>query len=106
MKSGGFDEVGHQFNINKLHKHSHLYTSDELIPFPGRIFEISNNILYNKNNMKALLENQKSNVTIRNFPETVETIRKKWRIKDGGDKYCFFTTDMNDNKIVLICTKI
>jgi hypothetical protein len=106
MKSGGFDEVGSFYNLNKLHKHSHLYTTSTLIPFPGRIFEIEKSIPYHKIEMKKYLEDTKSNVTVRNFPETVESIRKKWKIKDGGNQYCFFTTDENDNKIVLICKKI
>lgn len=106
MKSGGFDEVSTVFNINKLHKHSHLYTSEDLIDFPGRVFELEKVISYNKNDMKTILVNQQANVTTRNFPETVENIRKKWKIKNGGNLYCFFTTDKNDNKIVLICRKI
>ena len=106
MKSGGFDEVSTIFKISKLHKHSHLYTSDALIDFPGRIFEIEKVISYSKNDMKNELLNQQANITTRNFPDTVENIRKKWKIKNGGNVYCFFTTDKNDNKIVLICRKI
>ncbi|MDR6844456.1 THUMP-like domain-containing protein [Flavobacterium granuli] len=106
MKSGGFDQVGLFYELNKLHKHSHLYTSEEQKDFPGRIFEIKNCITYNKSDMKQYLENQKANITTRNFSDSVESIRKKWKIKDGGDLYCFFTTDENNNKIVLICTKI
>jgi predicted transposase YbfD/YdcC len=106
MKSGGFDEVGLIYNLKKLHKHSHLYTNSTPIDFPGRVFEIQKTFLYHKDEMKANLENKKANISTRNFPETVENIRKKWKIKDGGNQYCFFTTDVNDNKIVLICTKI
>jgi hypothetical protein len=106
MKSGGFDEVSSIFKIDKLHKHSHLYTSEQLIDFPGRAFEIEKAISYNKNEMKTALLNQQANITTRNFPDTVENIRKKWKIKNGGNLYCFFTTDQNDNKIVLICRKI
>ena len=106
MKSGGFNEIGNHFNLEKLHQHSHLYTSEEKIEFSGRIFEIQNTIEYSKNNMKEFLENTKCNITTRNFPETVENIRKKWKIKEGGNQYCFFTTNKNDIKIVLICTKI
>lgn len=106
MKSGGFDEVSTIFKINKLHKHSHLYTSETLIEFPGRRFEIEKTISYSKNEMKIELANQQANITTRNFPDTVENIRKKWKIKNGGNLYCFFTTDKNDNKIVLICRKI
>ena len=106
MKSGGFNEISEQYRLDKLHKHSHLYTSNEIIDFPGRVFEIQHAIPYSKKEIKIHLENSKQNITTRNFPETVELIRKKWKIKDGGDSYCFFTTDMNNDKIVLICTKI
>jgi hypothetical protein len=106
MKSGGFVEVGTCYKLKKLHRHSHLYTNAEIINFPGRIFEIEKTFHYHKKEMKSLLEGKKFNITTRNFPETVESIRKKWKIKEGGDQYCFFTTDENDNKIVLICKKI
>lgn len=106
MKSGGFDEVAIQFNLKKLHPHSHLYTSDKKIEFCGRVFEIIDVFPYQKNEMKLHLENKKANITTRNFPETVENIRKKWKIKDGGNLYTFFTTDIKNNKIVLLCTKI
>ncbi|WP_298223121.1 RsmD family RNA methyltransferase [Flavobacterium sp.] len=106
MKSGGFNEVGFQFNLEKLHQHSQLYTSDMIIDFPGRIFKIEQCIPYQKSEMKTWLENTKSNITTRNFPDTVEEIRKKWKIKEGGNRYCFFTTDMNNRKIVLLCAKI
>jgi len=106
MKSGGFDEVGTFFKLNKLHKHSHLYTNSTLITFPGRVFKIETKIPYQKIEMKKFLEGKKANITTRNFPDTVDIIRKKWKIKEGGNQYCFFTTDENDMKIVLICTKI
>ena len=76
------------------------------IDFPGRIFEIEKVIDYSKKQLKENLESKKSNVTTRNFSESVESIRKKWKIQDGGTVYSFFTTDRNDNKIVLICKKI
>ena len=106
MKSGGFNEVGEFYQLNKLHKHSHLYTSEDLIAFPGRVFVIQNTFSFSKTEMKNNLEKSQSNISTRNFPETVENIRKKWKIKEGGNTYSFFTTDENDNKIVLICTKI
>lgn len=106
MKSGGFNAVADRYNLSKLHQLSHLYTSDEVIDFPGRLFQIEKIIDYSKKEMTSNFENQKANITTRNFPETVENIRKKWKIKDGGNQYCFFTTDVNNNKIVLICSKI
>ena len=106
MKSGGFDAIGIQYQLDKLHQHSHLYTSEEQMDFPGRVFEIQEAISYAKSEMKSFLENKKANITTRNFPDSVDEIRKKWKIKDGGNLYCFFTTDINNHKIVLICTKI
>ena len=106
MKSGAFNAVATQYSIDKLHPNSHLYTSDTLIDFPGRIFQIENTFPYHKTEMKSFLMDKKANVTIRNFSETVENIRKKWKIKEGGNLYSFFTTDKNDNKIVLLCSKL
>jgi len=106
MKSGGFDVIGIQYQLDKLQQHSHLYTSEEKIDFPGRVFEIQEAFSYTKSEMKSFLENKKANITTRNFPDSVDEIRKKWKIKDGGNLYCFFTTDINNHKIVLICTKI
>jgi hypothetical protein len=106
MKSGGFDEITNRFEIEKLHPNSHIYTSDKLIDFPGRVFEIEKSFDYNKHNMKLFLENNQANITTRNFNETVDNIRKKWKIKDGGNAYCFFTTDVNNTKIVLLCSKL
>jgi hypothetical protein len=106
MKSGAFNEISNHFKLDKLHKNSHLFTSDSIIEFCGRVFEITNQFEYNKKNMKTFLENKKANVTIRNFSETVDDIRKKWKINVGGNIYCFFTTDLNNKKIVLITVKI
>lgn len=105
MKSGGFDWISAQYKLKKLHPHSHLYTSDNLIEFPGRVFTIDQVVPYNKAAMKPLV-NQKANITVRNFLDTVENLRKKWKIKDGGNCYSFFTTDVNNHKIVLLCNKL
>jgi hypothetical protein len=106
MKSGGFDLISSNYKIDKLHQHSHLYTSNTIIEFPGRVFKIDQTFDYSKKEMKQFLENTKANITTRNFPETVENIRKKWKIKEGGNCYAFFTTNANNTKIVLLCTKI
>ncbi len=106
LKSGGFSEIGNEFYLQKLHQHSHLYTSDKLIDFPGRIFKINSHFHYSNTNMKLFYTHAKSNITTRNFPETVDSIRKKWKINDGGNQYSFFSTDMNNAKIVLLCDKL
>jgi hypothetical protein len=60
---------------------------------------------YSKKDMKHLVQYDKANVATRNFPESVAVIRKKWRIKEGGDTYLFFVTIENDQKVVLVCSK-
>ena len=106
LKSGAFNSVAEKLQIKKLHKHSHLYTSDCLIDFPGRSFYIENVLDYNSKQFKKVFKGNKANVTTRNFPDSVSTIRKKLKLKDGGDSYLFFTTNCNDKKVVIICTKV
>ncbi|HEX9979198.1 MAG TPA: class I SAM-dependent methyltransferase [Flavobacterium sp.] len=107
MKSGAFDEVSSHFDLAKLHQHSHLYTSENVIEFPGRVFRIDNALAYDRKSMKQFIADvRQSNITTRNFQETPESLYKKWKIKPGGNVYSFFTTDLNNNKIVLICSKI
>ncbi|NAY91269.1 class I SAM-dependent methyltransferase [Muricauda sp. JGD-17] len=105
LKSGGFKLVGEKFGVKKLHHHSHLYTASERIDFPGRRFKIVQVHPYSKSHLKHL-EKKKANITKRNFPISVAAIRKKHKIKDGGEIYLFFTTDLNDDLIVLECNKI
>jgi hypothetical protein len=106
MKSGAFDAVSASYTIDKLHNNSHLYTSDTLIRFPGRRFIINQIIPYKKEEIRKFIQGRKMNVTARNFPIPVEELRKKWKIINGGDLYTFFTTNMNNEKIVLLCAKI
>lgn len=105
LKSGAFNEIANYFNLQKLHKHSHLYTNNELIDFPGRTFEIIEIIPFNKKELKKRFKKQQFNITTRNFPKTVAEIRKELQLKDGGNRYLFFTTNMKDEKIVVQCIK-
>ncbi|MDO6675567.1 RsmD family RNA methyltransferase [Tenacibaculum sp. 1_MG-2023] len=106
LKSGGFNEVASQQKVGKLHQHSHLYTSENLIEdFPGRIFKIKNVFAYNKKRIKKQITESKANITTRNFPKTVAQIRKETKFKDGGNTYLFFTTNLNNELIVIDCTK-
>lgn len=106
LKSGAFKLVGAHFNIAKLHIHSHLYTSERLIDFPGRCFTINKYIPYSK---KVFSKEQikQANVTTRNFPIPVSKIRKELKLKDGGTTYLFFTTlDNSNKKVIIICSKV
>lgn len=104
LKTGLYNTLAQQFDVKKLHKHSHLYTSDQFKDFPGRVFKIEKVIPYNKKNLKQF-EQQKWNVTTRNFPLKVEELRKKHKLKEGGTVYAFFTINLKNEKIVVICKK-
>jgi hypothetical protein len=106
MKIGAFDAVSTKYGIDKLHKHTQLYTSQSLVAFSGRTFIIDEIVPFQKAEMKKAAEGKKMNITVRNFPMSVEDIRKKWKIKDGGDTYAFFTTNLMNEKIMLLCSKI
>lgn len=105
LKSGVFQYLGKYYNLHKLHTNSHLYTSNILIPFPGRIFKILDVHEYSKKSIKKL-ELKKANITTRNFPDSVAKIRKKLNLKDGGNTYLFCTTDFTQNLILINCTQI
>jgi hypothetical protein len=106
MKSGGFEAVSELFAVNKLHQHSHLYTAYEIIDFPGRKFQIDAVVPYQKKEIAQYIQNKKMNVSTRNFPIKPEEIKKKHKIQDGGTIYAFFTTNLNNEKIILLCTTL
>ena len=105
LKSGAFQYVSNFYKLDKLHPNSHLYTSNELISFPGRTFQIVDVLEYSKKVFKKLKLTQ-ANITTRNFPESVLTIKNKLGLKDGGDAYLFCTTDMNQKLLILYCSKL
>ncbi|UOY06059.1 class I SAM-dependent methyltransferase [Muricauda sp. SCSIO 64092] len=104
LKSGAFKLLGRRFDLGKLHEHSHLYTSHELIDFPGRRFSIENVVPYSKTGLLQL-GLTKANITTRNFPQSVSSLRKRTKLKEGGDDYLFFTTNLNEERIVLHCKR-
>ena len=106
MKSGRFEAVSELFAVGKLHQHSHLYTSDELIDFPGRKFQIDLIVPFQKKEITQHLQGKKMNVSTRNFPIKPEELKKKYKILDGGTIFAFFTTNLKNEKIIVLCTKI
>lgn len=106
MKSGAFSLVSEVFNVAKLHQHTHLYTSRSLKKFPGRRFLINEIIPYSKKDMRVGINFDKANIAVRNFPENVSALRRRWNIKDGGNRYIFFITAGTNKKMMLLCEKI
>ncbi|WP_419033731.1 THUMP-like domain-containing protein [Dysgonomonas gadei] len=107
LKGGAYKSIAKAYSLDKLHPSSHLYLSDVLYEdFPGRKFVVDNICSLNKKDVKAFLSGIKqANITTRNFPLSVQEIRKKTGLKDGGDIYIFATTLADERKVLLICHK-
>ncbi len=105
LKAGAFKSLATHFGLNKLHPHTHLYTSDSLIKeFPGRIFRVQNIYSY-KDAKTALKTIRKANVTVRNFPQSADELKKSLKLGDGGEVYIFGTTLDNGQKVIISCFK-
>lgn len=106
LKAGAFKSVCKNFDLKKLAPNSHLYTSATAIEnFPGRSFKITQLLPYNTADFKKL-GLKKTNVSCRNFKESVAQVKKKLNLKDGGDTYLFATTDNNNKPILLVVNKL
>lgn len=102
IKSGGFKTLCKKFDVQKLHPHTHLYTSEQLNPdFPGRIFEHLSTHKVQAND----IPDKKAHLSVRNFPATVDELRKKLKISDGGNIYYFACTLEDEQKVLLRCKK-
>ncbi|MDH5723456.1 MAG: hypothetical protein OEY94_09070 [Alphaproteobacteria bacterium] len=102
MKAGGYKLLAERFNLKKLHSQTHLYTSDDVCQeFPGKFYKVED---IRPVQSKALTI-RKADLAIRNFPESVEILRKKLKIKDGGQHRIYACTVMDNTKKLVICTK-
>lgn len=105
MKAGCYRLPAEHFGMSKLHPNTHLYTSDVLVSdFPGRVFKINGCNGFSKKELKSLGYKQ-ANLAVRNFPEHVDTLRKRLKIGDGGAAYLFATTLFDESKVLISCEK-
>lgn len=107
MKAGCFALIAQRYACRPVSRDSHLFLSSEPIPsFPGRGFAIRAITTMNKRELKAALGGTgRANVSVRNFPMTADALRKKLKLKDGGDTYIFGTTTADSRHVLIICEK-
>lgn len=107
MKAGCFDELAAVYGVSPVSRNSHLFLSDEPVEgFPGRSFVVECVTTMNKGELrKALVGIEKANIATRNFPLSVAELRKRLKIKDGGDVYIFATTTAEGEHLLLISRK-
>lgn len=107
MKAGCFDELAAAYGVSPVSRNSHLFLSDEPVEdFPGRSFVVERVTTMNKGELRKTLAGiEKANIATRNFPLTVAELRKRLKIKDGGDVYIFATTTAEGEHLLLISRK-
>ncbi|MCR9250386.1 MAG: class I SAM-dependent methyltransferase [bacterium] len=107
MKSGAFNLISKEFEVTKLNVNTHLYSSSDLTAgFPGRRFEVLWSGSPSKKELKKWLKSDKVSVATRNYPMTVDQVRKKFQLKDGESNYLFFYRNEKNKLEVAICEKV
>lgn len=107
MKAGCFGVLSERYDVRMLSKNSHLFVSQAPIEaFPGRSFRIIAVSSFNKKELKRHLSGiTKANIATRNFPLSVAELRKRLKLKDGGETYIFATTLSDDSHVLVITDK-
>ncbi|MBO4752515.1 MAG: SAM-dependent methyltransferase [Bacteroidales bacterium] len=104
MKGGPWGEICEWYGVEKLDRNTHLYTSEHLVEeFPGRVFEVEQELKLNRKTVKAAVE--RANVVVRNYPVDAATLRKQLGVADGGEKYIIATTFGGEKK-GLLCRRV
>ncbi|MEJ8598650.1 RsmD family RNA methyltransferase [Riemerella anatipestifer] len=95
LKSGAFKSVAQKYQLNKLHINTHLYTSEEkILDFPGRVLEVE------EVSSKEIKKGEQYNLVSKNYPLNPVEIKKKYKLKDGGQNYLIFTQTIK-GKVIL-----
>lgn len=107
MKIGAFAALTRQFPIQQIAKNSHLYYSDDFVEdFPGRKFVIDSIIPFSGKEAKAVGKQHKQlNIATRNFRLSPDELKKRLKVRDGGDLYLFATTLANGEQVLLLTRK-
>ncbi len=108
MKAGYFSAIEQTFGVKQLERNSHLFVSESFVEdFPGRKFRIRTVTKMNKKDIKKALSGiDKANISVRNFPMSVNELRKRLKIKEGGSDYIFATTLMDKSHVLLLCSRL
>ena len=106
MKAGAFRTISAQYQLLKLARNTHLYTSTQLITdFPGRIFKIEQEMKLTPKTIASLIPSRKAHVISRNYPVPAPTLQQKLKLHEGGEQYIIATT-LAEKPIGFLCTRI
>jgi 16S rRNA G966 N2-methylase RsmD len=106
MKTQAFAALSHQFQVQKIDQDAHLFTSNELVEFPGRVFKVKRVLDYKPKSIKRQYGKGAHAVVTRNFRESVKEIRTKYKFTEHEFNYLFFTSSAGRGALVIEAEKI
>jgi hypothetical protein len=106
LKAGAFKHIAVSFSLKKLHPSTHLYTSERLVEnFPGRIFNVQEILKSDPKSAAANFSSGKVNVITRNYPLSPDELKKKLKLKDGGEDYLIGCSGVKE-KFLIVATRL
>lgn len=107
MKAGCFGLLESTFPVSQVSPNSHLFFADGMVKgFPGRAFRVRTVTTMNRKELRKALDGiAKANIATRNFPISPENLRRKLKLKDGGETYIFATTTADNDHVLFVCDK-
>ena len=107
LKAGGFKSFAATYGLAKINPNTHLYTASDLpVGVAGRVFEIVEEIKLDKKELKRAFPSGKVNVLVRNHPLKADVLKKKYRLKDGGEDFLLAATTMEGRPRAYWCRRI
>ncbi|MGN7437046.1 MAG: THUMP-like domain-containing protein [Alcanivorax sp.] len=102
QKAGGYKMMAVQYGVKKIHPNSHIYTSEKPCEnFPGKVYRVEDVLAVKAKNLPV----KKADLVVRNFPSSVDALRRKLKLKDGGVHRIFATTIADGQKKLILCAK-
>lgn len=106
MKAGCFGILAKRFGVEPVGRNSHLFVSPHFIDsFPGRKLRITAISSMNKREWsQRAIGLERANVAVRNFPMKAEELRRRLKLKDGGNSFVYGTTLADGHHRLFFCT--
>ena len=108
MKMQPSKTLSQQYNAIKLHQHTHLYASAQIIAdFPGFCYKIERIYPFSSRTIKEITKDYpRANVAVRNFILSADELRKRLKIKDDNKYRLYGVTVANSDRLLIISTPI
>ena len=103
MKGGPFKIIAVRYGIEQLGHNTHLYTSEKRLDgFPGRVFEVLQELKLSRKEVAAVIPDGKAHVVTRNYPVEAAALQRQLGLREGGDVFVV-ATSVGDRKCGFLC---